>query len=519
MGTIALAAAAVLTIVTMAASGLCVAASGAAPGTGPVQAGQENPLGVFEGHSDIGPVDVPGSATYNPQNQEYVIEGSGLNMWFASDEGHLLWKRMRGDFILSARVEFIGEGAAAHRKIGWMIRSTLDPDSAHVSAVVHGDGLTSAQYRTARGEQTLENEIGVKGPNQIQLERRGRSYIMSVAHFGETYIRAQVGDFGLQDEVYAGLFICAHRAGTLERARFSNVRIIIPPKNGFVPYHDHIGSRLEILDIATKSRLVLDESPKDRQAPNWTKDGRALIYNGDGRLYRFDLASGASTVIDTGSLTALNNDHVLSFDGKRLGVSSLFPNEAGVSIIYTLPVGGGRPTRVTALGPSYLHGWSPDGRSLVYTGLRKGNYDIYKISVRGGKETRLTKAGGLDDGPEFTPDGRFIYFNSNRKGGMRIWRMRANGKVQKPVTFDDLQDWFPHVSPDGRSIVFLSYERDVNPGDHPFDKQVYLRMMPVEGGEARVIAYVFGGQGTINVPSWSPDGKRIAFFSYSDGIR
>lgn len=495
--------------------------AGSAPLARPAsaEARHENPLGVFDGHGDIGPVDLPGSALYDTQKQDYVIAGSGLNMWFASDEGHFLWKRLKGDFILSARVEFVGGGAAAHRKIGWMVRSSLDLDSAHVSAVVHGDGLTSAQYRKARGEETLEDEIGVTGPNQIQLERRGGTYIMSVAHFGEAYIRDLVEGVALGDEVFAGLFICAHKADTLERARFSNVRIVIPPKAGFVPYRDTIGSRLEVLDVASKSRMVLDESPRDRQAPNWTKDGRALIYNGDGRLFRFDLTAGTSSAIDTGLVTLINNDHVLSFNGKMLGLSSQFPNEAGVSIIYTVPVGGGRPFRVTSRGPSYLHGWSPDGRALVYTGGRNGNFDVYRISVRGGKETRLTKAKGLDDGPEFTPDGRFIYFCSNRRDGMRIWRMLANGRLQRQVSSDGLQDWFPHVSPDGRWIVFLSYERDVDPGDHPFYKQVYLRMMPTGGGEARVIAYVFGGQGTINVPSWSPDGKRIAFFSFSDGIR
>jgi hypothetical protein len=519
-GASAAAVAAVLTVFLAASSGPHVLkASELSPRPASAQTRHENQLGVFDGHCDLGSVDRPGSASCDLRKQEYVIEGSGLNMWFASDEGHFLWKRLRGDFILSARVEFIGEGAAAHRKIGCMARATLDPDSAHVSAVVHGDGLTSVQYRKTRGEQTLEDEIGVTGPNQIQLERRGRVYIMSVAHFGETYIREQVDGVALGDEIYVGLFICAHRADTLERARFSNVRIVIPPKGEFVPYRDHIGSRLEVLDVGTKSRLVLDESPRDRQAPNWTRDGRALLYNSEGRLHRFDLASGVSTVIETGSATALNNDHVLSFNGKTLGISSLFPDEGGVSIIYTVPVGGGRPTRVTRLGPSYLHGWSPDGRSLVYTALRKGNYDVYRISVRGGKETRLTKAGGIDDGPEFTPDGQSIYFNSNRRDGMRIWRMRPNGKRQEPVTSDSLQDWFPHVSPDGRSIVFLSYEKDVDPGNHPFYKQVYLRAIPVEGGEARVIAYVFGGQGTINVSSWSPDSKRVAFFSYSDEIR
>ncbi len=502
-----------------AAALLAVLSAVAAAATAFGQAHLDRRIGVFDGHGDIGAVDLAGSVSYDPRKQEYILAGSGLNMWFASDEGHFLWKRLKGDFILSARVEFLGEGGAAHRKIGWMVRSTLDTDSAHVSAVVHGDGLTSAQYRTARGEETLEDEIGVQGPNQIQLERRGGAYIMSVAHFGETYFRKRLADVPLGDEVYAGLFVCAHKAETLERARFSNVRIVVPPKPGFVPYRDHIGSRLEVLDVVSKDRLVLDESPKDRQAPNWTKDGRALLYNSEGRLFRFDLASGATTVVDTGSATSLNNDHVLSFNGKMLGLSNMFPGENGTSIIYTVPVDGGSPKRVTPRGPSYLHGWSPDGRTLVYTGLRNGNYDVYKIPARGGRETRLTKAKGLDDGPEFTPDGRFIYFNSVRRDGMRIWRMLPNGKMQRQVTTGDLQDWFPHVSPDGRSIVFLSYERDVEPDDHPFYKQVYLRSMPVEGGEVRVIAYVFGGQGTINVPSWAPDGRRIAFCSYSDGLR
>ncbi len=494
-------------------------ATSAASPSQPAQAGGERPLGVFEGHGDIGPVERPGSVIYDPQKQEYVIAGAGLNMWFASDEGHFLWKRLKGDFILSARVEFIGAGAAAHRKIGWMARSSLDADSAHVSAVVHGDGLTSLQYRKTRGEGSAEDEIGVTGPNQIQLERRGSAFIMSVAHFGEAPITDRLEGVALGDDVYCGLFICSHSPTVVEQARFSNVRITIPAKDGFVPYRDFLGSRLEILEVATKTRTVVYESPKAIQAPNWTKDGRALIYNCEGLLYRFDLAEGLSAVLDTGFAKNNNNDHVLSFNGKRLGISNHLQGPEEASIIYVLPAEGGKPVRATPQGPSYLHGWSPDGRTLLYTGERKGNFDIYKIPVRGVKETRLTKSKALDDGPEFTPNGRTIFFNSNRTGGMRIWQMSANGKKQRQVTFDSFQDWFPHVSPDGRWIVFLSFDKDVDPSDHPFYKQVYIRIMPVEGGEARVLAYVYGGQGTINVPSWSPDGKKLAFVSYTGQFR
>jgi Tol biopolymer transport system component len=150
---------------------------------------------------------------------------------------------------------------------------------------------------------------------------------------------------------------------------------------------------------------------------------------------------------------------------------------------------------------------------LIYTGERNGEFDIYKISIRGGDETRLTTAQGLDDGPEYSPDGEYIYFNSTRTGTMQIWRMKPDGSNQQQITNDDYNNWFPHVSPDGQWICFLSFSRDVAPGDHPFYKRVYLRLMPIAGGQPKVVAYVYGGQGTINVPSWSPDSKRLAFVS------
>jgi Tol biopolymer transport system component len=196
-----------------------------------------------------------------------------------------------------------------------------------------------------------------------------------------------------------------------------------------------------------------------------------------------------------------------------IGISHHSKEDQNKSIIYTLPVQGGMPKRITSKGPSYLHGWSPDGKFLIYTGERSGELDIYKISADGGEEMRLTTAQGLDDGPEYSPDGRFIYFNSTRGGTMQIWRMKPDGSDQQQITRDEFNNWFPHISPDGRWIVFLSFLRDVAPNDHPFYKQVYLRLMSVEGSKPRVLAYVYGGQGTINVPSWSPDNKRVAFVS------
>ena len=208
---------------------------------------------------------------------------------------------------------------------------------------------------------------------------------------------------------------------------------------------------------------------------------------------------------------------MLSFDGTMLAISDQSQGD-NRSTVYTVPVGGGTPKRITPVGPSYLHGWSPDGKFLVYTGGRDNEYDIYRIPSDGsGPEVNLTKSKGLDDGPEYSPDGRYIYFNSLRSGTMQIWRMeRGRHRIPQQVTSDEYNNWFPHVSPDGQWIAFLSFPKEVSPADHPYYKRVYLRLMPAGSGFPRVIAYIYGGQGTINVPSWSPDGRMLAFVSNSD---
>jgi Tol biopolymer transport system component len=187
--------------------------------------------------------------------------------------------------------------------------------------------------------------------------------------------------------------------------------------------------------------------------------------------------------------------------------------------VYTVPIKGGTPKQITPLGPSYLHGWSPDGKHLVYVGQRNNEFDIYRIPATGGTEVRLTTTPGLDDGPEYSPDGKWIYFNSVRSGTMQLWRMRPDGSAPEQLTNDAYNNWFPHISPDGKWIVFLSFGNDVKPDDHPFYKHVYLRLMPASGGKPRVLAYLYGGQGTINTPSWSPDSKRLAFVSNTDLLK
>jgi Tol biopolymer transport system component len=474
---------------------------------------QQEHLGIFENQIDIGNVLHPGSVVYNPAEQIYTIEGSGINMWFDQDEFHFVWKRMKRNFILRAEAQFIGEGVEAHRKLGWMVRSNLESNSPHVNAAVHGDGLNSLQFRRAMGGITEEKKFDLNGADVIQLERKGNTYIMSAARIGEPFVTEQISDLALGEEVYVGLYVCSHNKDVVEKAVFCNVRIVVPAKEDFVPYRDYIGSNLEILDIETGDRQIIYRSSESLQAPNWTPDGKALIYNSKGRLYRFDLTSNTPEVIDTDFAINNNNDHVLSFDGKMMGISHHSQEDENKSIIYTLPAQGGKPRRITARDPSYLHGWSPNGKYLIYTGERNGEFDIYKISARGGKEIRLTNAKGLDDGSEFTPDGKYIYFNSNRTGAMQIWRMKSDGSEQEQITNDQFNNWFPHISLDSKWIVFLSYGKEVASGDHPFYQQVYLRLMPVQGGEAKVIAYVYGGQGTINVPCWSPASKKVAFVS------
>nr|WP_138475372.1 TolB family protein [Dyadobacter bucti] len=477
---------------------------------------QKNKLGIFDGHGDVGKDVKPGSAVFNPKTQEYELSGSGYNIWADHDEFHFLWKKMKGDFIVYTRARFIGKGVDPHRKVGWMVRKNLEGTSAHVNAVVHGDGLTSLQFRKTAGAQTEEIKAKLTHADVIQLERKGNTYTMRVAKFGEPFVTEEIADLDLGDEVYVGLFLGSHNKDVIEKGVYSDVRISVPAPASLVPYRQYLGSSIELLDVASGKREIIHTSPKSLQAPNWTLDGKSLIYNSEGLIYNFDIAKRTPAVLNTGSVKNNNNDHVLSFDGKMLGLSSGV-KELGGSIIWTVPLAGGEPKQITPKGPSYLHGWSPDGKTLVFTGSRDNEYDIYSVPAGGGPEVRLTSAKGLDDGAEYSPDGKHIYFNSNRTGVMQLWRMKADGSEQEPVlNTGEYHDWFPHISPDGKWIVFISFlKEEVKADDHPFYKHVYLRLMPVTGGTPKVIAYVYGGQGTINTPSWSPDSKKIAFISNS----
>ena len=273
-------------------------------------------------------------------------------------------------------------------------------------------------------------------------------------------------------------------------------------------------SILETINIFTGERTAHKEFDCVIEAPNWTQDGKFLVYNSRGKIFTYELSTGEIKEIDTGFAIDCNNDHVLSPDNTQLAVSH-FTNEDATSRIYILPFAGGSPILVTEKGPSYLHGWLPNGKRLAYCAERKGQYDIYTISVNGGEETQLTDEPGLDDGPEYSPDGRYIWFNSIRTGLMQVWRMETDGSNPIHMVKEEANCWFPHISPDGAWVAYIAYGKyDVKAGDHPPNKNVELHLVPAEGGVSKTIVKLFGGQGTMNVNSWSPDNHTLAFVSY-----
>ena len=283
-----------------------------------------------------------------------------------------------------------------------------------------------------------------------------------------------------------------------------------------IPAGKKVISSLYIYDLASgKSDLILTEK-RHFEAPNWSRDGKFLLINAYGKLEKISPKGEKLGELNTGSVDKANNDHGYSFDGKSLYISSAKAEiKEHTSFIYKVASEGGNPLQLTPLTPSYWHGISPDGKTMVYCAARNGNYDVYAMSSNGGEEIRLTSTEGLDDGPEYTPDGKYIYINSFRSGMMQIWRMKADGSEPEQMTFDAHSNWFAHIAPNNQVATIITYLEDQKQA-HPFGHQVKLRLLDLKTKAVKDLTDSFyGGQGTINVPSWSPDGKKFAYVRYA----
>jgi TolB protein len=514
-------------------------------------------LGIFENQSDVGSVVPPGVATYDATSGIYTIRSAGANLWVNVDGFHFVWKKVSGDVSLTADVRLAdaGPNASPHRKALLMFRQTLDSDSLYADAAIHGSGETALQYRRNKGDTTQDIAFNIGAPQRLRLEKRGDTITLFLSAHGEPL--HQVGatiKLHFDGDFYAGLGVCAHNKDAVEQATFAHVELqpltmpataapagpIAPtPSATATPTPMALYSTLQTIAIDNNARMafVIQTGKGQMEAPNWSRDGKTLIFDRAGKLWTVPAAEGdgamaAATQIDIGNASDCTGSHGLSPDGKWLAITCTTPDHPGRRV-YIVPAAGaillspgatpadvikafsfahGEAFLVTANPDSYFHSWSPDGKTILFTRPSHGTLNIYAISPDGGAETALTTGAGVSDDPDFSADGQWIYFNSDRAGGMQIWRMRPDGSQPEQVTFDEKRNWTAHPSPDGKSVLILSYDKDVT--GHAANKDVTLRILNVADGKIRDLVQIVGGSGTDNVPNWAPDGAHFAFVSY-----
>jgi TolB protein len=471
-------------------------------------------VGIFEGQSDVGSVTPPGSAQYDLNSGVYTITSAGANLWAATDGFHFVWKKAQGDVSLTADIDFPAKTGEhnPHRKAVLMFRQTLDADGAYADAAQHGVGLTALQYRAAKGETTGSIELNIDPPQRVRLEKRGDVFTLFVSLHGEPLHAAGASiKLHLDEPFYAGIGLSSHDVNVQESATFSHLEFeqLSPVPAGAAMV---LRSTLEAIEVDSGRGTIAYTAEGNAQAPNWSRDGSTLVFNQDGKMYSVTAdGKGTPQPIDAGTATGCNGSHGFSPDGKWLAITCTETGNPG-NRVYVIPAAGGTPRMVTANRDSYFHSWSPDGKTILFTRPEHGGGNIYSISAEGGAETALTTGTGISDDPDFSPDGASIYFNTDRWGGMQIARMHADGSHVEQMTFDKLRNWTPHPSPDGKSVVFLSYAPDVI--THASNKDITLRILSPADGSVRVLTRLVGGNGSMNVPNWSPDSKRLAFVSY-----
>jgi TolB protein len=480
-------------------------------------------VGQFGTSADVGTVSTPGSVAF--KDGTYRVSASGANIWGEADAFHYVWTQRSGDLHIASDIAFEGAGVDPHRKAGLMIRQNLTPGSPYADVMVHGDGMVSLQYREVQDGPTRQIVSATWHPKRVRLEREGNFVYFSVA--GEDGVLRHAGGsfrIAFQAPYLVGLALSAHNDEVVETANFGNVELTVP-QLAYIPdtgYAAQVEATLETIEVGgIQSRTVVRQFDTKIEAPNWSHDGKELIYNSGGKIWRIPVAGGGPVQVDTERYVDNNNDHGLSPDGTQLVISDQIEPD-NLSRIHIVTLDGSAPVRTVVDDPtarSYWHGWSPDGETLAYVrvALEGGAYDIWGVNFGGGEPWPLIVGAGVDDGPEYSPDGKYLYFNSTRSGAMALWRANADGTNPVQLTFDPVRrDWFPHISPDGKWIAYVSFGDDIVIEDHPPNREdVQLRLMPADGSAPPVIlTKLFGGQGTINVPSWSPDGTKVAFVSY-----
>ena len=425
-------------------------------------------------------------ARYRELAEELEKAGAGL---LVHNEKEDICIRVNGKTAYEYLLEACGEKVGAEVDAGWMYCGGVDPEEF---LWAHADRVKAVHHK----DMKITGQEAPLGKGMVDLK--------ACFQFARANGALQIVDMDaatLEDTCRAGKML-----------------------SGWTGDRDNTDSILCTMDVETGEETVLHEFPGIIEAPNWLNDGNTLLYNADGKIYRYEIDKDHVEQVDTGFCVQCNNDHVPSPDNQLLAVSCMPPELTDgtyESHIYVLPMTGGEPKDLTGPGLSYLHGWSPDGKELAYCAFRKKpeeetmRIEICTIPSDGGEEICLTDGKGYNDGPEYSPDGKHIWFNSTRSGLMQVWRMNRDGSGLTQMTDSDANNWFGHVSPDGKHVIYLTFAKgELEPNEHLPNMYVSLGMMDYDGQNKKKLLDLFGGQGSINVNSWAPDSRRIAYVKY-----
>jgi len=474
-------------------------------------------LGLFEGHSDIGSVTPPGTASF--AGGDYTITSAGANVWARVDAFHYLWKKMSGDVVLTADVSFppaaYSHPPAEHRKAMLMIRQGLDVGAEQVSIHVHGIGMTALQHREQRGANTQSIELNIDAvPKTVRLEKRGDTFTMFISQKGEPL--HQVGaslKLHFAAPFYVGLGVTSHDADTTDKIVFHNVTsetpVSTPPPADLV-----LNSSLQILQVEDSARraIVIAAGPGRMNSPDWMPGHKSIYAYKEGQILRIPLQDplngGKPEVVDTAGLVDCVGDYGVSPDGKSIALSCA-ETKGGIRNLYVLPFGG-KPRQLTHDVNSFFHGWSADGSTLLFTRGKAAAADFFSVPAAGGGEKRLT-SDTLHDGPEYSPDGKYIYFDSSRSGSSQIWRMNADGTGAIQLTDDGMDDLSPHVSPDGAYVAWIQFKPGTGTAAGVQDASIQL--LSVKDGAIRTLHNFQGNRGSFTMPVWG-DNNHLALVSY-----